>query len=308
MHDYQTVSKVQKSGVKARYILALILFAFIGGAILSVWAADRLNLLGSRQGSSAQNISAKTLSSASYPAFEARPKSATEGNDPELPMTDRVSDLEAGLSRINAQAAFTTANTARAEGLLLAFAARRAIESGAGLGYTEDQLSNRFSATEPAAVREIVQALQNPVTLDELREQLSSEGPKWLTPAGMTAWGKFKREIGELFILRQETTPSPAPSRRLERAKQFAEVGNIEAALKEVRNLPGKTQAADWMDNAYSYVSARAALDRIERAAMAKPALKTLPEVPIAPEQNVESQQPQLEPDAAAGPAAPALE
>jgi hypothetical protein len=98
----------------------------------------------------------------------------------------------------------------------------------------------------------------------------------------MTVWAKFRLELNELFILRTENTPSPAPSRRLERAKQYAALGNIAAAMNEVTRLPGKMQASNWARKAQSYISVRAALDRIERAALAQP-LPTITPVPSEP-------------------------
>jgi hypothetical protein len=273
MNDYQPVGQAKKGGIKFRYIFVLMLLTFIGGAILSVWAADKYNWLG---GGSADQTAAYIP-----PAIEAKPAFdvLSPDSNPSIPnvgpVADRVDDLEERLSRINAEAAAASGNANRAEGMLIAFAARRAIDSGAQLGYIGQQLSERFSATQPQAVAQILAAANRPVTLDQLRAELVANGNSWTTPSGMSAWARFRSEMSELFILRHESTPSPAPSRRLERAKQYTEVGNIAAALREISNLPGKMQAAAWTEKAGNYVAARAALDKIERAALVQ--------VPVAP-------------------------
>ncbi len=274
MNDYQPVGQVKKGGIKFRYILALMLLTFVGGAIVSVWAADKYNLLRDRSTASAAPYTAPVTEA--KPAFDVLSPDTNSAVANAGPVAERVDDLEERLSRINAEAAAASGNANRAEGMLVAFAARRAIDSGADLGYIGQQLSERFRATQPQAVAQILAAASRPVTLDQLRAELLSNGNSWTSPSGMTVWGKFRSEISQLFILRHENTPSPAPSRRLERAKQYTEVGNVTAALREVRNLPGQAQANTWIAKATNYVAARAALDKIERAALSQAA-------PIAP-------------------------
>ena len=60
--------------------------------------------------------------------------------------------LEQRLARIDLQANAEEANTSHAEALLVAFAARRATERGAPLGYLEDQLKLRFGDALPVTV------------------------------------------------------------------------------------------------------------------------------------------------------------
>ena len=54
-------------------------------------------------------------------------------------------------------------------------------------------------------------------------------------------------------------------------------VGQVEAALAEAQTLPGAGRAANWVAAARRYVLARRALDRLEDAAIAAPAV-----VPVA--------------------------
>jgi hypothetical protein len=268
MNDYDPAAQAPKNepkkGMKIRTIFALLFFAFIGGAILSVWAADRLNWFGTDSAPPQTNATA-----ISTPAFSSNSASVTPAIGP---MTDRVEDLEARLSRINSETATATGNAARAEGMLVTYAARRAIESGEVLGYVENQLRTHFSAEQPRAVEYIVRSARNPVTLDLLRAELESQGSYWLVPSGLSAWARFKQELNGLFVLRRADSPSPVPARKLLRAQQYAETGNIKSALAEIENLPGKIQAQEWMDKAKTYIEVRNALDIIERTALARPA------------------------------------
>ena len=268
MNDYQPAASGKKSGIRFRYILALMLLTFIGGAILSVWAADKYNLLDDRAIAIADPYVAPTTEA--KPAFDVLSPDTNTAIADTGPVAERVDDLEERLSRINAEAAAASGNANRAEGMLIAFAARRALDSGADLGYIGRQLTERFNATQPQAVAQILTAAQRPVTLDQLRAELLSNGNRWTDEPGMSAWNRFRGELNQLFVLRHASTPSPAPERRLERARQFTEVGNISAALKEIKNLPGHTLAANWTAKANNYVAARAALDKIERAALSQ--------------------------------------
>jgi hypothetical protein len=283
MNEYQPDLKPEKKSGKFRYVLGGLLLAFVGGALLAVWGAQRYDLLGTNQAAPPPVIAADD--GFPKPAFDTLPVGSgtpapmAAGEDP---VATRVDDLESRLSRINAQAEAASGNANRAEGMLIAFAARRAIDSGAALGYIENQLITRFGTSQGPAVTMIVKASQDPVTLDILRAELASQGDAWTSQAGISTWGKVQREMSELFVLRRDTTPSPAPTRRLERARQYTEVGNIEAAMREVANLPGKAQARNWLDKAARYVAVRRALDSIERSALAQPAALNTPPVPNA--------------------------
>ena len=60
----------------------------------------------------------------------------------------------------------------RADALVVAFAARRAIDRGVALGYLENLLVDRFGAQHPAAVATIITASHQPVRLNDLIERL----------------------------------------------------------------------------------------------------------------------------------------
>jgi hypothetical protein len=184
----------------------------------------------------------------------------------------RVAGLEARLAQIDTQASMASANAARAEGLLIAFAARRAIDRGAALGYLEGQLRARFADTQPRAVAAIIAAAQNPVTTEALRQQLDT-----LTPGlagngpGESWWDATRRAAGSLFIVRRADTPSPAADERVGRARRALDGGQVDVALAEIARLPTRTTATAWMTASRRYIEAHRALDILEAAALTTP-------------------------------------
>lgn len=284
MNEYQPEQPAKKKSGAMRYILAGLLLAFAGGGVLAVWGVQHYDLLGTKKAAPAPPVT-RSDDGFPRPAFDtipAAPNAPAPIAGAADPVTSRVDDLESRMSRINAQAEAASGNANRAEGMLTAFAARRAIDSGAALGYLENQLITRFGSVQGPAVTTVIKAAQDPVTLDILRAELASGGAAWTSQAGISTWSKLQREMAELFVLRRDTAPSPAPTRRLERARQYTEVGNIEAAIREVTNLPGKAQARSWLDKAARYVMVRRALDNIERSALAQPAALNIPQQPAA--------------------------
>jgi hypothetical protein len=188
-------------------------------------------------------------------------------------LDQRLAAAEQRLARLDLQAQAAAGNAARAEGLLIAFATRRALERRAELGYLADQLRLRFGDALPNAVRTVVAFSREPVTVDELAARLDSLGPELSQGDRSVSWESFTRELAELFVVRREATPSPQPERRLERARISLESGRIDAAIGEVRNLPGADKADSWIADAERYRDAMDALERIETAAVLEPRL-----------------------------------
>ena len=187
-------------------------------------------------------------------------------------LDQRVAAMEQRLSRLDMQTQAAAGNAARAEGLLVAFAVRRTIERGGELGVLADQLRLRFGDAQPNAVRTVIEAARNPVTLDQLVARLDGLAPELAeAPAREGMFGWFSRELSELFVVRREDSPSPQPERRLERARLFLETGRARAAVAEVRNLPNAVGARDWIADATRYANAQDALERIELAAIQEP-------------------------------------
>ena len=58
---------------------------------------------------------------------------------------------------------------------------------------------------------------------------------------------------------------------RLDRARDDLASGHVDSALVEIARLPGRKAAEGWIADARRYVQTRAALDRIESAALLEP-------------------------------------
>lgn len=184
----------------------------------------------------------------------------------------RVAAMEQRLARLDLQSQAAAGNAARAEGLLVTFAVRRSLDRGVPLGYLADQLRLRFGDAQPNAVRTVIEVSRDPVTLDRLIARLDGLAPTLEdAPVEEGAIGWLVRELGELFVVRRENSPSPQPARRLERARLFLESGRTEAAVSEVRNMPNAAGAADWIADAERYAAAQQALELLETTALLEP-------------------------------------
>jgi hypothetical protein len=293
--DYERLSPSTGKSNLTRNVLILMVVAFIGGAILTGWILSRYNPFDSTSDTEAAAVANSDGTIAKpdpatalanridadgsvlpTPAQSAGASpAATLTPDLERALAVRVADLEDRLSRINVQAQAASGNAARAEGLLIAFAARRALDRGSPLGYIDPQLRLRFGDAQPKAVTTIINASRQPVTLEELSSGLDELGPALMTgSSGAGFWADFQRELSELFVIRREGTPSPAPQQRLIRAKRYVETGNVDAAIAEIEKLSGvekDEESLEWMEKARRYNEARRALDVIETAAILEP-------------------------------------
>lgn len=293
--DYERLSPSNGKSNLTRNVLILMVVAFIGGAILTGWILSRYNPFDSTSDTEAAAVANSDGTIAKpdpatalanridadgsvlpTPAQSAGVSpAATLTPDLERALAVRVADLEDRLSRINVQAQAASGNAARAEGLLIAFAARRALDRGSPLGYIDPQLRLRFGDAQPKAVTTIINASRQPVTLEELSSGLDELGPALMTgSSGAGFWADFQRELSELFVIRREGTPSPAPQQRLIRAKRYVETGNVDAAIAEIEKLSGvekDEESLQWMEKARRYNEARRALDVIETAAILEP-------------------------------------
>lgn len=180
----------------------------------------------------------------------------------------RLAAAEQRLTRLDLQAQAAAGNAARAEGLLIAFATRRVIEKGEELGYLADQLRLRFGDGWPNAVETIISMSRDPITLDVLIARLEGLEPDLRNTRTEPSLAWLRREIGELFVIRRETSPSPQPLRRMERARLFLESGRYGAAIQEVEAMPGAAAAEQWLADARRYAAAQRSLDLIETAAL----------------------------------------
>ena len=183
-------------------------------------------------------------------------------------LDQRLAAAEQRLTQLDLQAQAAAGNAARAESLLIAFATRRAVERGAELGYLADQLRLRFGDQWPNAVSTIITFSRDPVRLDALVARLEGLGPTLRESSQGPSWESFKREMSQLFVFRRESTPSPQPQRRLERARWALEQGRYQNAIDEVKGMPGADKAESWIKDAERFAKAMEALEVIETAAV----------------------------------------
>jgi hypothetical protein len=189
------------------------------------------------------------------------------------PLERRVSQLDNRVEDIAERAEAASGNADRAEGLLVAFAARRAIDRGLRLGYIEGLLSDRFGRDQPQAVATIISAARQPVTLEEIRAELDAIAPDLIGPGGKASWWDgVQRELAGLIVVRREDMPSATPDARIARAKRELDAGHVERALAEIARLPARDRALPWINRARRYVSVHNALDLIETSALLTPA------------------------------------
>ncbi len=278
--------------------LLLPFLAFVGGAIAMTWILtswDRSAALFGLAPEPAPVVRPAPIATRPIPVQPPPQPAAAPAEAPERIVIDpeisrRVQRLEQQLGAIDTKARTAADNADRAEGLLVAFAARRALDRGVQLGYLEAMLRQRFAATQPRAVGTIITFSRRPVTLQELQDGLQQVAPE-LTRAGPddSWWSALQGELRGLITIRRSGTPSPMPAERLTRAMRRLEAGQVEVALAEVNRMPARQNAAEWISAAVRYVQARQALDTIETAALLEP---------YAP-------QPQPQPRQAAGPPPP---
>src|SRR3546814_11941608 len=83
------------------------------------------------------------------------------------------------------------ANSARAEGMLITLAARRAVDTGQSLGVIEGMLRERLGGTQPQAVAALFAASQQPVNLSKLQTGLQTlERPLQHPARAGNGWGE----------------------------------------------------------------------------------------------------------------------
>ena len=258
-----TVAPARRRSILPLLILALLAFAL--GVALTVWAWPQIER---RWGGTQGQKTALPAPRPGLPAATPRPLTA----DTAQMLDGRVVQLEERLTRITVEAQAASANAARAEGLLVAFAARRALDNGGPPGYVEGQLRLRFGPAQPRAVATIIYAALEPVTLADLRAGLAEIGDVVITPpAGESWWDALEHEARELVTIRKASTPSPRPEAAYDRAVRYIDGGRVSAALAEVEHMPGRAVAEKWVQMARRYMEARRALDLIETAAILEP-------------------------------------
>ncbi|WP_238940792.1 hypothetical protein [Sphingomonas beigongshangi] len=275
-------SRAPRNGIQAGVVILLALLAFVAGIGLAAYAMKRIAWFGGAP------VQARRQAVAEPSGFSpSQPVNANdEGAAPDAAalasrqamLAGQLSSIEARTATVTTEANAAAGQAARAEGVLVAVATRRALDRGTGLGYLEEQLRTRFGASQPRAVAEVIAAARQPVTLEDLRQGLDAIAPQIQTIGSSDLIVSLRQELGSLVVLRRADTPSPRPADRLARARRLLEGGQVEAARAEVLRMPGARNAGNWLSAAGRYVAARQALDRIETTALSMPA-----PTPVAP-------------------------
>jgi hypothetical protein len=274
----QIIGRKAPSG---RSLLLAALLAFVAGGALVGWVVW-YNLAGPRAApQQAGTVAEAVADGTSAPRTEltASPTPLAAAAIKAEQTAERVAEQQGGidqrlaaaeqrLTRLDLQAQAAAGNAARAESLLIAFATRRAVERGAELGYLSDQLRLRFGDQWPNAVGTIIDFSRNPIRLDSLVARLEGLAPQLSQSGEGPSWAAFERELGQLFVFRRESTPSPQPQRRMARARWALEQGRYQAAIDEVKGMPGAAKAEAWIKDAERYKKAMDALEVIETAAV----------------------------------------
>lgn len=249
-------------GWGARLLVALVLM--LVGAAGAVWALGHFRpaarLLGIAIPAQPVTLTPKPVVLNTPPA-QAQP--------PQQPSDERVAALEQRLSQVENATERAEGSAGRADALVVAFAARRAIDRGIALGYLESLLGNRFGAQHQAAVATIITASRQPVRLNDLIDEYEDLGHD-LRRGGPQDnwWTNFKRQMGSLVEVHRADKPAANSDARYARALQRLQTGDVDQALAETMRLPGAAAADAWTTKARRYVAAHRALDEIESAAL----------------------------------------
>ena len=254
-----TASRTSSSW-STRLLIGLLLV--IAGAAAATWALARYE-------------SAATFLGVAEPAQPTRapqPAMAAPPAPAELPAQaadPRLSVLEARLARVESATQQAQGSAGRADALVVAFAARRAIDRGVALGYLENLLVERFGPRHQSAVGTVIAAAHQPVRLNDLVAEYETLGPDLRRGGPQDSWWtNFKRELGSLIEVHRAAEPSANADARYNRAMQRLSAGDVDQALAETMRLPGASRAGGWVAKARRYVAAHRALDQIESAAL----------------------------------------
>lgn len=249
-------------GWGARALIALVLL--LAGAAAATWglahyrpAARVLGVIQPTEPSAPSRFVPTDIAPAPVPA----PAAAADHT--------RVADLEARLARVENATRRAEGSAGRADALVVAFAARRAIDRGIALGFLENLLVARFGQQHRQAVGAIITASHQPVRLDELIGEFEALGPDLRRGGPHNSWWtNLKSEIGTIVQVHRADQPSPSAAARYDRALQRLSAGEVDQALAETMRLPGAMRASNWVARARRYVAVHRALDEIESAAL----------------------------------------
>lgn len=252
----------------ARVLIALVLILL--GAAAATWGLARSQYAARVLGVVPAQSTAQSQQSPKQQQQPAQQQLSTPQTDtlnPAIPT--QIAELQARIQQVESQSEQVQGSAGRADALLIAFAARRAVERGVALGYLEPLLVDRFGTRHPQAVATIVTASRAPVRLTELIAQYQDFETELLgPPPNEDVWSGIKRGFSSLVSVRHSDRPSSRPQARYQRALAHLMSGEVDASLAETMRLPGSPRARDWITSARQYVAVHRALDEIESAAL----------------------------------------
>jgi hypothetical protein len=247
-------------GWGARLLIAFVLI--LAGAGATVWSLARYEPAARFFG--IEPKAPQTLVSSVPPA--PAPQPVVQVPPPAAP---QIAELEGRLERVENATERAAGSAGRADALVIAFAARRAIDRGVALGYLENLLTARFGPQHQAAVATIITGSHQPVRLNDLVVEYQMLAPDLRSGGSQDGWwANTKRELGSLIQVHRSTRPSATPDARYNRALQLLSAGDADQALAETMRLPGAGRAGNWIGKARRYVAVHRALDEIESAAL----------------------------------------
>ena len=271
--DTLTVTKPpQRRRSGGKLLAVLLIFVLIAVALIFLALRGHLDRFGPglRLGDRFPSTSAQQGETATPPQTGAAPTAQSGAAIGTL--ETRLALLEDRFSRISLQADAASGNAARAEGLLIAAAARRLVERGEPLGYVADQLRLRFADAQPRAVQTLTEFARAPVTIDELSARLDALAPELMESSpNQNFWQRTRRGLAALFVVHSDSPTLLAPTARIERVRLMLTVRRIGNAVDEVRRLPGAETASKWIADAQRFQDAQHALELIETTAMLEP-------------------------------------
>jgi hypothetical protein len=249
-------------GTKLLIGLVLVLV----GAAAATWALAHYQpaarFLGVTESTKPEALTPKPVAVSAVP-------SAKPPLTPPAPTSAKVAELEARLAKVENASQRAEGFAGRADALVVAFAARRAIDRGVALGYLEPLLVDRFGEQHQQAVATVITASRQPVRLNDLISEFDTLAPELRRGGPQDSWWtNFRRELGTMIEVHRAERPAVNPDARYQRAARRLQSGDVDQALAETMRLPGASRAADWTDKARRYVAAHRALDEIESAAL----------------------------------------
>lgn len=252
-------------GWGARLLVGLVLILI--GAAAAVWALARYEpaakFLGVAPATPQTALESSQASQTRIPAPPAPIEAPVRAD------AARIATLESRIAQVENATERAEGSAGRADALVVAFAARRAIDRGVALGYLENLLTARFADQHQAAVATVITASHQPVRLNDLISEYETLGPDLRRGSPQDSWWtNFKREMGSLVEVHRSSRPAINAEARYNRALQRLSSGDVDQALAETMRLPGASRAGDWIAKARRYVAAHRALDEIESAAL----------------------------------------